>query len=121
VVTTAPGSTPPPQTRGDAACADAHPGSGRPPPNQSYWTLLPYPTSDGTPPPDPLRHCPVPELNTSTPHLAHWGVAEARTKSCHTASDDAAQAVDVEAASPHCLNLVLQDGGHLITAQVGHS
>jgi hypothetical protein len=47
-------------------------------------------------------------------------MAEARLEACHAAGEDAAQAVDVEGAAPDRLNLVLQDGGHLITAQVGH-
>jgi hypothetical protein len=38
----------------------------------------------------------------------------------HTAGEDSTQAVGVEAGAKDSLNLVLQDAGNLITAEVGH-
>jgi hypothetical protein len=51
-------------------------------------------------------------------HRIHWGMAEACLEASNTTSEDATKAIDVERTTPDCLNLVLQDVGHLVTTQV---
>jgi hypothetical protein len=53
-------------------------------------------------------------------HGADWCVAESCLEASHTAGDDTAQAIHVKGAAPHGLDLVLEHGSHLVTAQVGH-
>ena len=54
-------------------------------------------------------------------YRANRSMAEASLEAGHTTGQNTTQTVGVERTTPNCLNFVLQDGGHLVTAQVGDS